>query len=113
MASSSIQLLNTLEWAKKLTFGRRMNLGDFMEPAMTNANTIIQTILGAPFAWPWNRVVTGFIATAGQQDYTVINWQSAMTLTVGLLLVDDAGNCQKVTTAGIAGTNAPDRKSVV
>jgi hypothetical protein len=74
MASSSTNtLLRTIEWTKKLNFGRRSAIGNFLEPAMTSANTVMQTMLGAPFAWRWNRVVTGFITTPGQQDYTLLS----------------------------------------
>lgn len=106
-ASSSIKLLNTIEWSKKLNFNRRSALGNYLEPAMTSANTIMQTIIGPPFAWRWNRVVTGFVCTAGQQDYTLVNWQAALVTQVGWLTVDDAGNSQKVTTAGTTGSTAP------
>lgn len=105
--SSQNTLLRTIEFSKKLNFGRRSALGDFLEPALTSANIIMQTILGAPFAWRWNRVVTGFITTAGQQDYTLINWQAGLTVQAGWLVVDDAGNSQKVSTPGILGTVAP------
>jgi hypothetical protein len=43
-----------MEWAKKLSFGRNSALGNNIEPALSNANMIMQTILGPPFAWWWN-----------------------------------------------------------
>jgi hypothetical protein len=108
MASTSTNtLLRTMEWAKKLNFGRRSALGNFLEPALTCANITMQTILGAPFAWRWNRVVTGFVTTAGQQDYTLLNWQPALPVKLTWLTVDDAGNSQAVTTAGTTGSSAP------
>lgn len=108
-ASSTIKLTNTIEWARKLNFGRFMALGGIspLEPALTSANTVIQTICGAPFAWRWNRVVTGFICTAGQQDYTLTNWAATTAVKLGWLTVDDAGNCQQVTVAGTTGSGAP------
>lgn len=106
-SSSSIKLLNTVEWAKRLNFNRNSALGNFMEPALTSANTVLQTVVGAPFAWRWNRVVTGFIATAGQQDYTLINWNTVTAVKIGWLLVDANGNSQSVTTAGTTGANIP------
>jgi hypothetical protein len=107
MASSSILLLNTLEWAKTFNFGRSFANGTYLEPAMTSANTVLQTIVGAPFSWRWNRVVTGFISTIGQQDYLVINWSASLPVTVGTYLVDAAGYSQKVTTAGTTTTSIP------
>ena len=105
---SSITLLNTLEWAKKLNFNRRASIGSYLEPAITNANLIAQTILGAPFTWRWNRVTTGFVCIAGQQDYFIFNW-TPLTLTQANLwfTVDDAGNSQQVSVAGTTGTSAP------
>lgn len=106
-ASSTNTLLRSMEFAKKLNFGRRSAIGNFLEPALTSANIIAQTMLGPPFVWRWNRVVTGFVATAGQQDYTLINWQSGLTVEAGWLTVDDQGNSQKVTASGTTGNSVP------
>lgn len=96
-----------MEWAKKLNFGRQSALGNFLEPALTSANIVMQTILGAPFSWRWNRVVTGFVCVAGQQDYTIFNYAASTAVTKGWFAVDDAGNSQLCTTAGITGASAP------
>jgi hypothetical protein len=107
-SSTSNTILNTTEWAKKLNFGRRSVIGNFLEPGLTSANMVLQTILGPPFAWRWNRVVTGFITIAGQQDYTLVNWQAALAVKTGWMTVDDAGNCQVVqSTTGATGSVAP------
>lgn len=106
-ASSSITLLNTMEWAKKFNFNRRSAIGNFLEPVMTSANTILQTIVGAPFAWRWNRVVTGFVTVAGQQDYVLFNYLASTAVSLGWFTVDDVGNCQVCTTAGSTGASAP------
>jgi hypothetical protein len=71
MASSSITLAQTIDWAKRFLFRRPLNLGNYNEPAVTSANLILQTILGAPFAWRWNRATVTFTTVAGQQDYFV------------------------------------------
>lgn len=39
------------------------------EPALSAANLILQTILGPPFTWRWNRATVVFPCVAGQQDY--------------------------------------------
>ena len=106
-SSSSIKLLQTMEWAKKLNFQRASATGNFLEPALTSANTVLQTIVGAPFTWRWNRVITGFITTAGQQDYTIFNYLASTTVKLGWFAIDNAGNCQKCTTAGTTGSSAP------
>jgi hypothetical protein len=105
--SSTIQLLNTIEWSKKMNFGRRSAIGNYLEPALTSANLVLQTIVGPPFAWRWNRVVTGFITAANQQDYTIFNYRASTAVQLGWFTIDDAGNCQVVTTAGSTGASVP------
>lgn len=107
MSNSTITLGTTSEWAKRFVFRRPLNLGNFNEPAVTSANIILQTMIGPPFRWMWNRVVTGFITTAGQQDYTIFNWQASTAVQLGWVLVDSNGNCQKVTTDGTTTTIIP------
>lgn len=104
-ASSSITLLQTMEWAKKFNFNRSSAIGNFLEPAITSANTVLQTIMGAPFAWRWNRVLTGFITVPGQQDYTIFNYLPLTAVKLGWLAVDNAGNSQVCTTAGTTSSN--------
>jgi hypothetical protein len=106
-ASSSIKLLNTSEWAKKFNFGRTNANNDFLEPALTSANTVAQTILGAPFSWRWNRVLSGFVTVAGQQDYTLFNYTATTLVKLGWNTIDDAGNAQVCTTPGTTGGGAP------
>lgn len=62
----------TLDWCKAYIINRpSTNVGGaFQQPALTNANLIMSTILAPPFAWQWNRKFTSFSATAGQTDYT-------------------------------------------
>lgn len=103
-ASSSISLLQTSEWAKKLNFGRGSAQGDFLEPALTSANTVLQTICGAPFAWRWNRVISGFVTVAGQQDYVLFNYTATTAVKLGWNTIDDQGNAQVCTTAGTTGS---------
>jgi len=107
MANSAVTLLRTMEWAKRLNFGRRSAIGNFLEPALTSANVVLQTVLGPPFAWYWNRVVTGFVCVPGQQDYYVVNWQASTVYAVGTFTVDNYGNSQQVTTGGTSGSSAP------
>jgi hypothetical protein len=39
-----------------------------LEPAISSAQLVLQTMLGPPFAWPWNRAILSY--TSSQQDYT-------------------------------------------
>lgn len=107
MANSSITLLQTVDWAKRFIFKRPLALGNFNEPAITSANLILQTIIGAPFRWRWNRILTGFVSVPGQQDYTIFNWTASVPVTLGYVLVDSNGFSQQVTSAGTTGSSIP------
>ena len=54
MAISSVTILSTMNWAKKMMFNRNSAIGNSLEPALTSANLVAQTILGPPFTWWWN-----------------------------------------------------------
>ena len=106
--ASTLTLLRSLEFCKKFVFNRQLSIGDFKEPLITSANTVLQTILGKPFRWQFNRVVTGFVATAGQQDYLLLyTWPASTALTAGTFVIDSAGNAQKVTTPGTTNSTIP------
>jgi hypothetical protein len=107
MPSSSYTLNQSAEWAKRFIFQRPVATGNFLEPAITSANIILQTVLGAPFRWRWNRAVIGFVTQTGQQDYTVFNWAANTPVTIGYVLVDSNGFSQQVTTAGTTGSSLP------
>ncbi len=106
--ASTKTILASLEWCKRFVFNRQLSIGGFKEPLITSVNTVIQTILGKPFRWQFNRVITGFVSTVGQQDYLLLYaWPANQALSAGTLLVDAAGNSQKVTTAGTTGATIP------
>jgi hypothetical protein len=54
MALSTVTISDTMEWAKKMSFNRLSAIGNNLEPALTSANMVMQTILGPPFSWWWN-----------------------------------------------------------
>src|SRR5271163_533605 len=87
-AAITLTLEQTVDWAKRYIGNRTSAIGNSLQPAIKNANIILQTILGAPFAWRWNRVQTGFICTAGVQDYYLFNWTPQTAVGVGYLTVD-------------------------
>ena len=106
--ASTKTILASLEWAKRFIYNRQLSIGDFKEPLITSANTVLQTILGKPFKWQFNRVISGFVATASQQDYLLLYaWPASQALTAGTLVVDAAGNSQKVTTPGTTNSTIP------
>jgi hypothetical protein len=74
--ASTISLQNSINWAKPFLFYKPLTIGVSNEPALSSANLIQQTIVGAPFRWPWNRTSLTFTCTANIQDYNrpVINF---------------------------------------
>jgi hypothetical protein len=102
-----------MEWAKRFIANRNTALGDYLEPAITSANIVLQTMIGAPCRWRWNRVVTGFIAQEGQQDYYIFNWLPGVEIEVGWMLIDVNGNCQTCIVSGTTGTFYPTWNATV
>src|ERR1700677_405681 len=106
--ASTKTILQSMEWAKKFVFQSRVSIGDFKEPLITSVNTVMQTMLSKPFRWQFNRVVTGFITTIGQQDYLLLYaWPASTALTTGTFVIDAAGNAQKVTSPGTTNSTIP------
>jgi hypothetical protein len=68
---STTKLSDTIAWAQAFVNYAQLAIGVDNEPSITNANTIMQTIVGPPFAWPWNRSKQSFVVDAGIQDYLV------------------------------------------
>lgn len=54
MALSNRTIQDSINWAKRFNFNRNPVIGNSLEPALTSANIVIQTILGPPFEWSWN-----------------------------------------------------------
>lgn len=97
-----------MEWAKKYCSNRQLSIGDFKEPLITSVNNVAQTIVGKPFRWQFNRTVSGFLCTAGVQDYLVLSvWVASTVLKTGTFVIDSNSNIQKVTTGGTTGATIP------
>jgi hypothetical protein len=70
--ASTIQLQTTINWSSSYVNYEELNIATSNEPAISNANTILQTIVGPPFKWNWNRTYPGFgtiTCVPGTQDY--------------------------------------------
>jgi hypothetical protein len=66
---ATIPLQNTVNWEKSF-IEQQPVLVNGMEPVLSSANLILQTILGPPFAWPWNRAALSFATVA--QDFSAV-----------------------------------------
>jgi hypothetical protein len=60
MALTTKTILDTINWAKRLSFNRNPVIGNSLEPALTSANMVLQTILAPPLDWWWNNLEIGF-----------------------------------------------------
>lgn len=65
-----LSIQNSMTYVQSLIDNQRLNVNN-MEPAVTMANTVLGTMIGAPFVWRQNRRNVSFpIGTAGGTDYT-------------------------------------------
>jgi hypothetical protein len=62
-----------MEWAKKLSFNRLSAIGNNLEPALTSANMVMQTILGPPFSYWWNTQELGFTTSPVANSAAITN----------------------------------------
>ena len=112
--ASTKTILASVEWAKRFNFNRQLSIGGFKEPTITSANTVLQTILGKPFVWQFNRAITGFVASPGVQDYLLLYaWPANQALSAGVQLIDSNGNSQVITVAGTTNATVPTWNATV
>ena len=57
---STVTIQQTMNWAKKMTFNRLSAIGNSLEPALTSAQLVMQTILSPPFSYWWNSQEVSF-----------------------------------------------------
>jgi hypothetical protein len=57
---STVTIQDTMNWAKKMTFNRLSAIGNSLEPALTSAQLVMQTILSPPFDYWWNSQEVSF-----------------------------------------------------
>lgn len=106
IASRTIQ--NTIDFAKRLSFNRNPVIGNSMEPAMSAAAIVMQTILSPPFDWWWNNQEIQFTCNPTANSATASNSVSSTgTLTVTATNTFAVGNQVSPTTysGALAGLN--------
>ena len=86
MAISTVTISSTMEWAKKLTFNRNSAIGNNLEPALTAANMVVQTILAPPFEWWWNTQELGFTTSSTAYSAPITN----VSVTAGIATITTA-----------------------
>src|SRR5260370_1701810 len=82
--AGTARLQDTIAATKPYVHWANLTIGDTLEPALNAANMTLQTIVGPPFIWPWNRSTASFMAVAGVQDYNAAissyGWLESATL---------------------------------
>jgi hypothetical protein len=106
MAASNRTIQDTINWAKRLCFNHNPVIGNSLEPALTSANIVMQTILGPPFVWWWNTEDLVFTCSPTAPSAT----SSTATLAAGVLTVTAPNSFSvnaALTAAGFTGALAP------
>ena len=93
--ASTIQLQSTVNWASSFIDFKVPTIGANNEPSITSANVVMQTILGPPFRWNWNRNNVVFPTVVGTQDYAITVGIDGAIVTFGFI---------EAASATIAGT---------
>ena len=113
----------TVNWCAAYILNRPSSgvAGSLYQPALTNANLILATILAPPFAWQWNRSTTSFPTVVGQSDYTAtldtFGWIEKATIDGSALVPPMNPPIQELTVASLLAVggknNRPAKISVV
>lgn len=69
--AATVTLQETIQWTQSFLNWANLAIGVNLEPALSSANLILQTIVGPPFVWPWNRATQTFNTIQGVQDYAL------------------------------------------
>jgi hypothetical protein len=93
-------LQDSINWMKPFLNWANLAIGTGLEPAFTSANQALQTIVGPPFVWPWNRSYATFLTTVGTQDY------NAAISDFGFLEAASIELCGTITSVVTDGVNA-------
>src|ERR1700753_982923 len=83
MALTTRTIEDSVEWVKRMSFERNPVLGNSLQPALTAANIVMQTILGPPFEWWWNLEEINFNCNPTPKSANA----TAVSITSGVLTV--------------------------
>ncbi len=100
MAISTVKITDTMEWAKRLSWNRNSGIGNALQPALSNANMIMQTILSPPFEWWWNNQYVSFTCSTTPTTSPITNVTIAAGI-VTLATVNTWSQDQQVLVSGL------------
>jgi hypothetical protein len=83
MALTTKTIQDTINWAKRNSFNRNPVIGNSLEPALTSANIVLQTILSPPFDWWWNNLEIGFTC----DPTATVATSTAVSISAGVVTV--------------------------
>jgi hypothetical protein len=83
MALTTKTIADTINWAKRMSFERNPVIGNSLEPALTSAAMVLQTILAPPLDWWWNNLEIGFTCN----PVATVGTSSAVSITSGVVTV--------------------------
>jgi hypothetical protein len=86
MAISTVTINDTMEWAKRLSFNRLSAIGNSLEPALTSAQMVMDTILAPPFEFWWNTQELAFTTSPTPNSSTITN----VSVTAGIATITTA-----------------------
>jgi hypothetical protein len=101
-AISTITLENTMDWAKRLSFNREFGIGNSLEPALTSANLVAQTILSPPFDFWWNAQEISFTCSTTFPTSSITNVALTANI-VTLAMVNTFNVNDQVLISGLTG----------
>lgn len=96
MPLSTIKISDTMSWAARLSYERPLAVTNSLEPALTAANMVMQTILSPPLSWWWNNEELAFttsptLLTGNITNFSitsnVVTLSTSTTFPVGSLVV--------------------------
>jgi hypothetical protein len=107
MAVSNITIADTINFTKRLCFNHNPVIGNSLEPALTAANLVIQTILSPPFEWWWNSEDLTFTTSTTPPAATSTSSTISATGVLTATAANTFGVGASVLVAGFTGALAP------
>jgi hypothetical protein len=107
MAVSNITIADTINFTKRLCFNHNPVIGNSLEPALTAANLVLQTILSPPFEYWWNSEDLTFTTSTTAPTATSSTSNISATGVLTATAANTFGVGASVLVAGFTGALAP------
>ena len=103
---STVTIQDTMNWAKKMTFNRLSAIGNSLEPALTSAQLVMQTILSPPFDYWWNSQEVSFTTSPNQVTAVISGNISITNGVITIPAVNTFALGQLILIGGLTGATA-------